>query len=37
MYEILTATNNLPAGAIGWLVLLFSVLVVIVWTLYLYR
>ena len=37
MFELLTETGNLPVDGIGWMVFLASVLLVVVWLLYLYR
>lgn len=37
MFEPLTAAGNLPVDGIGWMVLLASILLVVVWLLYLYR
>jgi len=37
MFELLSTAGNLPVDAIGWLVLLLSLLVAVIWVLYLYR
>ena len=37
MFELLSTAGNLPVDAISWLVLLLSLLVAVVWVLYLYR
>lgn len=37
MFEILSAASDLPVNAIGWIVLLLSLLVTAIWVKYLYR
>lgn len=37
MFALLTAATGSLAGSVGWLVTLFSIIVVAIWLLYLYR
>lgn len=37
MFEILSAASDLPVDAVGWIVLLLSILVTAIWVRYLYR
>jgi len=37
MFEILSAGSDLPVDAVGWTVLLLSLVVTAVWIRYLYR